>query len=80
MKNKSAFFLVLTNFLIIVISNAQGITQPQLDSVVNKALQTFNVPGIAVSIVKDGRVVRSKGYGFRSLAGSKRTDENAVWH
>jgi CubicO group peptidase (beta-lactamase class C family) len=41
--------------------------QPNLDAVVERARQEFNVPGIAVAIVKDGRVVMQKGYGVRTL-------------
>jgi CubicO group peptidase (beta-lactamase class C family) len=38
-----------------------------VDAVVERARQAFEVPGIAVAIVKDGRVVLSKGYGVRRL-------------
>jgi CubicO group peptidase (beta-lactamase class C family) len=41
--------------------------QENLDTVVERARRTFDVPGIAVAIVKDGRVVLSKGYGVRKL-------------
>lgn len=41
--------------------------QPNLDSVVERTLKEFNVPGIAVGIVKDGRLVMAKGYGVRKL-------------
>jgi CubicO group peptidase (beta-lactamase class C family) len=39
--------------------------QDYLDKVVERARQEFDVPGIAVAIVKDGNVVLSKGYGVR---------------
>ncbi|MYM83753.1 serine hydrolase [Duganella sp. FT50W] len=38
-----------------------------LDADVNRALKTFNVPGMAIAIVKDGKVVVAKGYGVRKL-------------
>jgi CubicO group peptidase (beta-lactamase class C family) len=38
-----------------------------LDSDVNLALKTFDVPGMAIAIVKDGKVVVAKGYGVRKL-------------
>jgi CubicO group peptidase (beta-lactamase class C family) len=38
-----------------------------LDAEVNRALKTFNVPGIAIAIVKDGKVVAAQGYGVRKL-------------
>jgi CubicO group peptidase (beta-lactamase class C family) len=39
--------------------------QDYLDSVVEQARKEFNVPGIAVAIVKDGKVVTERGYGVR---------------
>jgi CubicO group peptidase (beta-lactamase class C family) len=41
--------------------------QDNLDSIVNRARQDFEVPGIAVAVVKDGKVVLAKGYGVRKL-------------
>lgn len=38
-----------------------------LDADVNRVLKTFDVPGIAIAIVKDGKVVATKGYGVRKL-------------
>ncbi len=38
------------------------------DAYVEGVRETFDVPGIAVAIVKDGRVVMERGYGLRSLA------------
>jgi CubicO group peptidase (beta-lactamase class C family) len=44
--------------------------QTDIDAVVERARQTFEVPGIAVAVVKDGRVVLAKGYGVRKLGES----------
>ena len=38
------------------------------DAFVEGALKTWNVPGVAVAIVKDGEVVLAKGYGLRDVA------------
>jgi CubicO group peptidase (beta-lactamase class C family) len=38
-----------------------------LDDVVERARKEFNVPGIAVVVVKDGKVVTEKGYGVRRV-------------
>ena len=46
---------------------AQVITSAQIDSLTNLTLKTFDVPGIAVAVIKDGQVIHSKGYGVRSL-------------
>jgi len=37
------------------------------DSFVDGALKTWNVPGLAVAIIKDGEVVLAKGYGLRDV-------------
>jgi CubicO group peptidase (beta-lactamase class C family) len=39
--------------------------QDYVDRVVERARQEFDVPGMAVAIVKDGNVVLAKGYGVR---------------
>jgi len=39
--------------------------QEYVDQVVERARKEFDVPGIAVAIVKDGSVVLAKGYGVR---------------
>ncbi|MDQ6758739.1 MAG: serine hydrolase [Acidobacteriota bacterium] len=43
------------------------LAQDYLDTVVERARKEFNVPGIAVAVVKDGKVVALKGYGVRRL-------------
>ena len=58
---------------------AQVLSSKQIDSVVEKTLTTFNVPGIAVSVVKDGKVIHSKGYGIRSIKNNQKVDENTLF-
>ena len=59
--------------------NGQVITSPQIDALVQRTLTTFDVPGIAVAVVKDGKVVHSKGYGVRSLKTNEKVDENTLF-
>ena len=47
------------------------ISEEKLDALVQKTLTTFDVPGISVGVVKDGKVVYSKGFGVRSLLNNK---------
>jgi len=46
---------------------AQAAPPPGLDQEVARALREFGVPGIAIGIVKDGRVVATQGYGVRRM-------------
>ena len=40
---------------------------PDFDAYVARVMKSFTVPGVAVAIVKDGKVVLAKGYGVRRL-------------
>lgn len=46
---------------------AQAPLGPAVDAVVERVRKDFEVPGIAVAVVKDGKVVHLKGYGVRKL-------------
>ncbi|MCO5950077.1 serine hydrolase [Mucilaginibacter flavidus] len=74
-------FIALFSFLLIaaIKTNAQVITIDSVDRLVERALKSFNVPGIAVAIVKDDKVVYAKGYGVRSLNTGKKVDENTLF-
>jgi CubicO group peptidase (beta-lactamase class C family) len=48
---------------------------PGLDAWVERTRETFEVPGIAVAIVKDGEVVVARGYGARRLHETAPVDE-----
>jgi CubicO group peptidase (beta-lactamase class C family) len=54
---------------------AQSAPPPDLDAYVGASMKTFAVPGIAVAIVKDGKVVLTKGYGVRKLGDPAPVDE-----
>ena len=50
-----------------------------IDNYVTKALTDWRVPGIAVCIVKNGKVVLLKGYGVKELNGTDKVDENTLF-
>jgi CubicO group peptidase (beta-lactamase class C family) len=41
------------------------------DQQVDKVLDAFQIPGLAVAVVKEGKVVLARGYGIRELGGRK---------
>lgn len=49
-----------------------------LDSYVEKALRDWNLPGLAICIVKDGEVIM-KGYGVKELGKPDKVDENTLF-
>lgn len=56
-----------TSLTLILATGALYGQPANLDATVERVRKTFDVPGIAVAIVKDGKVVLSKGYGVRKL-------------
>ncbi len=58
---------------------AQVITTDSVDRLVERTLKTFDVPGIAIAIVKDDKIVYEKGYGVASLKTNKKVDENTLF-
>jgi CubicO group peptidase (beta-lactamase class C family) len=75
MKNK--IFVAITLFTV-SFTFAQ-ITAPEVDKLVNRTLTAFNVPGIAVAIIKDGKVVLAEGYGVKSIDTKEKVDANTLF-
>ena len=74
---KYCFSLLLLS--VFSFSTFAQITPEQIDQVTEKAIQTFNVPGIAVAVVKDGKVIHSKGYGVKSILTKEKVDGNTLF-
>lgn len=73
---KILFFILVCNLTIV---NAQVISSAQIDSLTELTIKTFDVPGIAVALVKDGKLIHAKGYGVRSLKNKLPVDENTLF-
>jgi CubicO group peptidase (beta-lactamase class C family) len=50
-----------------------------LDAYITHAQQDWKIPGVAVCVVKDGKVVWMKGYGTTEMDGNKKVDENTLF-
>lgn len=50
-----------------------------LDRYVSKAMADWQIPGLAVGIIKDGKLVYSKGYGVREMGKSDPVDANTLF-
>lgn len=53
---------------------------PGLDEYVGAVIRAFDVPGISIGIVKDGKVVLAKGYGVKKLGTPGLVDENTLFN
>lgn len=50
-----------------------------LDNYIQQGMKDWNIPGLAIAVVKDGKVVVMKGYGVRDLASKEPVDENTLF-
>ncbi len=61
------------------ISAQAQLSESKIDALVEKSLTAFDVPGIAVAIVKDGKIVHAKGYGVKSIRTKQKVDANTLF-
>ena len=52
--------------------------EKDIESFINQAMQTWNVPGLALVIVKDDEVL-AKGYGIREMDKPDKVDEQTLF-
>ncbi len=60
-------------------ANAQTAPPADLDAYVARSIKVFNVPGLSLAIVKDGKAVLVKGYGVRKMGEATPVDENTLF-
>ena len=68
-------------FLLFMCSHllAQLMTSDEIDSLANRTIKTFNVPGMAIAVIKDGAVIHSKGYGVKSIKSREPVDNKTLF-
>lgn len=76
--------LLVSLLLLLLQAGPAGAREPApdaaaIDAVVNKALAFWHVPGCAVAIVKDDRIVCLKGYGVKELGKTDRVTPDTLF-
>ncbi len=71
--------LILTLFIGSLSAMAQDAPLQGFDNYVNKALKDWDVPGIAIAIIKDDKVVFARGYGVREIGKPDKVDERTIF-
>ena len=74
MKRISFIILLCISIVISYTPALAQIPSSQLDTMVQNSLKKFNVAGVAVAIVKDGKIVYEKGFGVKSIATNSPVD------
>ncbi|MFC6996953.1 serine hydrolase [Rufibacter roseus] len=75
-------FRILFVLLLLLVSAASSFAQAdlkKLDAYYQRALKDWNVPGMAIAIVKNDKVVFAKGYGVLNGQKGGKVDENTVF-
>ena len=79
LKNIGIISLLLLGSLFVYAQKAPSFVADSLDNYINKALKDCKIPGVAVCIVKDGKVIISKGYGICEMGKSDKVNENTLF-
>ncbi|WP_158501833.1 serine hydrolase [Vitiosangium sp. GDMCC 1.1324] len=81
MRQRTAATSISVLVLLLSCSLAWGQAAPLkgLDTYANGAIHDWNVPGLAITVVKDGKVVLSKGYGVRKVGEPAPVDEHTLF-
>ena len=78
MKIRTIFPLLL-GFALTPVCAQTSATLDGLDNYVKHTMTQWQVPGLAVAIVKDGKVVLARGYGVRELGEPDKVDADTVF-
>ncbi len=76
--------LLILLFLLPLMAHAQEDSLPlfitdSLDSYIARSMKQWDIPGMSVAIVKDGRTVHLKGYGLTEKNGDQPVDEHTLF-
>ncbi|OYU95996.1 MAG: serine hydrolase [Bacteroidetes bacterium B1(2017)] len=76
--------IVSLSLIILLFLSFKSIAQPRfitdsLETFVLREMQRWQVPGLAIAIVKDGKVVVCKGYGVKSIKDKQPVDEYSLF-
>ena len=77
MRKKKLTFILIISFTLFISNNTDAqLSSKQVDSLVQKSMKQFDVAGVAIAIVKDGKIIHEKGYGVKSIATKQPVDEH----
>ena len=82
---KSVLQTVLVLLLVAALQLTAGLPSPAkdplkgIDAYILKAMKDWELPGLAVAIVKDDKVVLAKGYGLKEVGKNDPVDENTLF-
>jgi CubicO group peptidase (beta-lactamase class C family) len=72
-------FLLFVSFFSVCAQESPSFITDSLDIYVNRGIERWQIPGAAVLVIKDGKVVVAKGYGVKELGTNDKVDENTLF-
>ncbi|MBM4167834.1 MAG: serine hydrolase [Ignavibacteria bacterium] len=70
-------FVILFPFLLF--AQKSSFSEASFDVYVQSVMKAFDVPGVSIAIVKDGKTLLAKGYGIRKLGESSPVDSRTLF-
>ena len=68
MKSSHRFWIIVLALGMLASSTySQDVDLQALDRYIDQAVEDFQLPGLAISVIKDGSVVLSRGYGYKNV-------------
>lgn len=80
MKRCLLSLLLVCVFTVRLHSQTPSFITDSLDAYIHQGLADWKIPGLAVAIVKDGKVVMAKGFGNRKANTTSPVDENTLFY
>jgi CubicO group peptidase (beta-lactamase class C family) len=81
---KKILFLFIYLTLLAALTHAQGVNRglfikDSLDLYINRALTNWRIPGAAVCVIKDDKIIVLRGYGIKELGLNDKVNENTLF-
>lgn len=75
-----ACFLILLNSVFYNSTSAQSsFIQDSLDKYIQQGMREWQIPGLSIVIVKDGKIATMKGYGVKDISANDSVDANTLF-
>lgn len=79
MASKKILAGLVTLLLAPVCFSQPSFMKDSLDSYISRGMKNAQIPGLAIAVIKDGKVVVMKGYGVREVGKKDPVDENTLF-
>jgi len=72
-------WVAITSSPLLLLAQTPTFITDSLDSYIAWGMKQWQIPGLSIAIVKDGKVILSKGYGVRENGKNDKVDENTLF-